>query len=354
MQNSTFRNKVTWYSFFFSLLVVWIHAYNAELFLGSGAETSFAGMAENFLGERIGQIAVPGFFMISGYLFFIDFEWGKLRSKWTRRIYSVLVPYIAWNVIYYVGYVIGSRLPWMNQVVGKGVIPLSLAELTEAILHFKYNPVFWYMYQLIFLILLAPVLYVVLKRAWASVIWFVVLAWMILAGAELPVVNSDALMYYSVAAKAALIVAKVRAQENASGAQDISHKKAHEKTWPVTGASMIVSAIIVYEAGLIQAVPACFVLCRLLAVGGLWLLIPGGRLPPATDIMRNYFFLYATHFAFVRLINKSAAMLLPHDPLVPLLLYLAMPGIVLGISVVADKGLRTCFPGLGIILNGGR
>jgi hypothetical protein len=70
--------------------------------------------------------------------------------------------------------------------------------------------------------------------------------------------------------------------------------------------------------------------------------------------MRNYFFLYATHFAFVRLINKSAAMLLPHDPLVPLLLYLAMPGIVLGISVVADKGLRTCFPGLGIILNGGR
>jgi hypothetical protein len=56
----------------------------------------------------------------------------------------------------------------------------------------------------------------------------------------------------------------------------------------------------------------------------------------------------------VRLINKSAAMLLPHDPLVPLLLYLAMPGIVLGISVVADKGLRTCFPGLGIILNGGR
>jgi hypothetical protein len=354
VRDSAFYNKITWYSFFFSLLVIWIHAYNAELFLGSGAEASFAGMAENFLGERIGQIAVPGFFMISGYLFFIDFEWAKLRSKWTRRIYSVLVPYIAWNVIYYAGYVIGSRLPWMNRVVGKGVIPLSLAELTEAILHFKYNPVFWYMYQLIFLILLAPVLYVVLKQAWAAVIWFVVLAWMLVTGAELPVINTDALMYYSAAAEAALIVAKARAQEDVSGVKAISRKKAHEKMWLVTGACMIVSAIVVYETGLILAAPACFVLCRLLAVGGLWLLIPGGMLPPATDIMRNYFFLYATHFAFVRLINKSAAMLLPHDPLVPLLLYLAMPGIVLGISVVADKWLRTCFPGLGVILNGGR
>jgi hypothetical protein len=284
----------------------------------------------------------------------MDFEWGKLRGKWTRRIYSVLVPYIAWNVIYYVGYVIGSRLPWMSRVVGKGVIPLSLAELTEAILHFKYNPVFWYMYQLIFLILLAPVLYVVLKQTWAAVLWFVILGTALIAGAELPVVNVDALVYYSAAAKTAMIVGKIREKERRAGENDIFRKKVSERTWQIAGACMIALAVAAYDVGLILSASVWFVLCRLLAVGGLWLLVPETMLPQSGDISRNHFFLYATHFAFVRLINKSAAMFLPKIPVVPLVLYLVMPWIVLGISAAAKRMLQRWFPGLGMVLNGGR
>ena len=31
---SWFRNKITWFSFLFSILVVWVHSANGELFLG--------------------------------------------------------------------------------------------------------------------------------------------------------------------------------------------------------------------------------------------------------------------------------------------------------------------------------
>jgi hypothetical protein len=352
MRDPALRNKITWYSFFFSLLVVWIHAYNAELFLGSGVQTSFPAMVERFLGEGIGQIAVPGFFMISGYLFFYDFEWEKLGGKWNRRIYSVLVPYIMWNALYYAGYVIGSRLPWMSRVVGKGIIQVSLSELTAAILFYKYNPVFWYMYQLIFLILLAPLLYVALKQTWSAVIWFAVLACMLVTGAELPVINVDALVYYSVAAEAALIHQKIRKLEERE--QNCGSKPAGGNALCVTGAALLALAAGSYAGAMVLAAPVLLVLCRLLAVGGLWLLIPAGFFPEGGEMVRHNFFLYATHFAFVRLINKTAAIFLPHHPAIPLILYLLMPLLVLGISSAGSYILNKFMPGLGRLLNGGR
>ena len=39
MTELEFRNKVTWFSFALSLLVIWVHSYNAELFLGYQAAT---------------------------------------------------------------------------------------------------------------------------------------------------------------------------------------------------------------------------------------------------------------------------------------------------------------------------
>ena len=100
MTELEFRNKVTWFSFALSLLVIWVHSYNAELFLGYQAATGMVYVLEHRIGDWFGQIAVPGFFMISGYRFYRDFDWGKLRGKWQRRIKSLLVPYIVWNFLY--------------------------------------------------------------------------------------------------------------------------------------------------------------------------------------------------------------------------------------------------------------
>ena len=75
MTELEFRNKVTWFSFALSLLVIWVHSYNAELFLGYQAATGMVYVLEHRIGEWFGQIAVPGFFVISGYQFYRDFDW---------------------------------------------------------------------------------------------------------------------------------------------------------------------------------------------------------------------------------------------------------------------------------------
>lgn len=342
MGGKAFYNKITWFSFVFSLLVVWIHSYNAELFLGKTAEMERIYQIEHWIGDGIGQIAVPGFFMISGYLFYRDFSWEKLRGKWQRRIHSVLVPYIAWNFLYYLGYVIGSRLPWVSQVVGKGVIRLSLSASVDAIINYTYNYVFWYLYQLILLILLAPVLYPLLKRRWSRGMFLAVL-WILAAlDLRLPQVNVDALIYYSTAASLALSWAERKRQQ----------KNRRKNAW--TGSVMVAGAWAAWRLGMSFGLAVCFVLCRLLAVCGLWLAVPEEALPEAGETVRHNFFLYATHFAFVRFFNKAGAMLLPAYPAVPLILYLGMPFLVLGVSTGTGRLLRRHAPSVWTILNGGR
>ncbi len=48
--------------FALSLLVIWVHSYNAELFLGYQAATGTVYVLEHQIGDWFGQIAVPGFF----------------------------------------------------------------------------------------------------------------------------------------------------------------------------------------------------------------------------------------------------------------------------------------------------
>ncbi len=355
MEEEYFRRKISWFSFFFSLLVIWVHSYNGELYLGKAGGADAVYRLEALLGAGAGQIAVPGFFMVSGYLFYRDFTWQKLGGKWQRRIHSVLVPYIVWNFLYYMGYVVASRLPWIRDVVGKGVVPFTLSDMVDAVAHYTYNYVFWYLHQLILLILMAPFLYFVLKSLWGRGLFLAFLWWAVAAKAPLPFVNADALIYYSSAACLAIDARKnqekgqVEAGFKPKGVGPMICRR--PLLW---GLCLMALSPLLYHAGLRTAFIPCFVLCRLAAVAGLWLAVPGNCLPPEKDFMKGNFFLYGAHFALVRFINKAGAKVLPPVPAVPVALYLAMPFLVVAAVTVLGKALRRHAPVLWNLLSGWR
>lgn len=341
VEEGLFRNKIHWFTFVFSMIVIWVHSANAEIYLGWTNEAWFLYNLEDFMSNVVGQIAVPGFFMMSSYLFFRNYAPEKLMSKWYTRIRTVLVPFIVWNFLYYLGYAAASRISGLSDIVGKGIVPFNLMAAGDAILNYTYNYVFWYLYQLILLILLAPVLYEIIRRkylAWAAA---GVILWAISLGIRLPYLNLDALLYYGTAAYFA-----------------IHGRKYVEGKWDkkrfFTGVMLAAAGVLFFVLAQKGARVVFVVLHRLFIPAALWEMVDEKWLFPARKWMKNGFFLYAVHFAFVRLINKTGAEVLPHVLAVPLTLYLLMPFFCVVISNALAWAIKKVSMPLWGLLTGGR
>lgn len=76
-----------------TLLVVFIHV--PYITMGRTAD-----YIHEFWIDGICSVAVPAFFFISGYLFCpVKFSWQVYGEKLKRRIHTLLIPYMAWNLI---------------------------------------------------------------------------------------------------------------------------------------------------------------------------------------------------------------------------------------------------------------
>lgn len=95
------KDYITALRFPLAVLVVLIHAYNEPwraLEVASQPDNPF------FLLRPMLSVAVPAFFVISGYLFFLDtrhFDDRDYRHKLSRRVWTLLIPYLLWNLLAY-------------------------------------------------------------------------------------------------------------------------------------------------------------------------------------------------------------------------------------------------------------
>ena len=350
MQNQRFRNQISWLMFAFSILVIWVHSYNVALFAGSdpGPAWEHAVQIETFWSIGVGQIAVPGFFMLSAYLFFRNFQMANLMEKWKSRSVSILIPYIVWNLLYYLGYVIATRLPGVQHVVGKDPTPFHMEEILRAILRYSYAPIFWYLFQLIILLVLAPQIYVLVKHRIVGLCYLAIILTAIYFRIDTGYPNMDALFYFSFAAYMAV---HHRKWLEAKGDGDRA----------MTGVMLLIIAV--YSYGMMKT-PGANVLWtivyRWLVPTALWLITSFVELPEPKAWMRQSLFLYAIHFIVVRFMNKGAAMIfgefLSSEKMctAALGIYFAIPAAVIMISYVFARVLSKWMPPVWKILSGGR
>ncbi len=115
-------DKIANLSWFCSILVVFIHA-GTYAFNLPGAQTAtiygknVSTFVQMFFCEGICRIAVPLFFLFSGYLFFQNFEFtgSCILTKFKRRVFSLLIPYLFWSLgtflFFYIAQSIPAKLP---------------------------------------------------------------------------------------------------------------------------------------------------------------------------------------------------------------------------------------------------
>lgn len=158
---SYLSNKIRIVSFLSMLLVVILHANVMDLSIG------LSRYIQETLTEEITRIAVPLFFLISGFLFFIHCDGSNIffKEKIVRRLRSLVVPYLILTII--------------------GGITWAFAKKEESFLITIVESVFicpkvfyqlWFMHDLIIMSFLSPFFYWLFKKV--PYIWILVcLVW---------------------------------------------------------------------------------------------------------------------------------------------------------------------------------
>ena len=419
MGEECFFSALPTYTFLLSILVIFVHSTH---FAPADLEavprtaffsTSFLEKMEFFFSSFLGEAAVPGFFFLSGLLFFhklysASVWFRKLRS----RLFSYLLPYLLWN----------SGMMGLYLVFGR--VPFRPESIFEGIFLYRYNPVFWYFYQLILLTYAFPfmALFVLLlqreknvRKPLLSLLYFFfpcLFLLLVYFRIDIPFLNEDAGFYYTFGgAVGVLLTSRSESwgeegrEERREGEKEETKRSdfggsgkrlawlsatlllcafSYENTLAPHRIGVILLSTVLYRLGM-----ALFLLTLTmllwsrstsqpqrkgssvssdsLSSGGIFAVLreKGGR--ALRELSGMTFFLYASHYLFLRPwfflqngIFRALEKGLPKqagDPILDggkLLFYLLSPLYCLFLAYFVSRAIKRLSPKLWKVLNGGR
>lgn len=397
MEKECFFSALPTYTFLLSILVIFVHSTH---FTPADLEavprtaffsTSFLEKIEFLFSSFLGETAVPGFFFLSGLLFFHKLYssavwFRKLRS----RLFSYLLPYLLWN----------SGMTGLYLAFGRA--PFRPESILEGIFLYRYNPVFWYFYQLILLTYAFPfmALFVLVlrreKNARKTLLSFLFPCFFLLLvyfRIDIPFLNEDAGFYYTFGGAVGVLLTcrsegekEERREEEKREEKGMRHggkQEAKRSDFGCSGkrlawlsATLLLFALFSYGNTLaphrIGVILLSTVLYRLgmalflLTLTMLLWSLSGSR-SQRKGSSGMTFFLYASHYLFLRPwffmqngIFRALKKDLPNqagDPLVDggkLLFYLLSPLYCLFLAYLVSRALKRLSPKLWKALNGGR
>jgi len=301
--------------------IVLIHSYHPVLeTLSPTAQT-----VRYFLSNGLANIAVPAFFLVSGYLLFRNTTWsGKVYlSKLKSRLLTIVIPYVIWTVAYWI---------WM---------PLT-RHIPELLL-----PQFWYLQELLFLVIVSPVFH--LMHKYGAVVFGIALltAWLFADWSlRLPVLSSllPATFFYTgsvlaVRSKSLFLFDRVKWAAVAIclitfWADAVGQVRGEPNT-------------LLHKVGIIAGV---------IAVLGLSANLMSSRFnKQLQEAGKATFFIFAFHQPLIQILMSWAVLIYaPQGDFGKMALYLLSPVLMLLLSVWAFRKLAVSFPRFTAVITGGR
>lgn len=182
--NQYLSDKIKILSFFSIILVLYIHSgfhdYSHEI-LGM----PFNHYLQNFISEMIGRCAVPLFFTISGYLFFMKVEKGinSIFTKMKKRVRTLLIPYVVAALFFPLFFLLIQIIPGTDKFINGGV-DFSGKSIWEIIVSVFFDngggsPMafqLWFLRDLIMIVAISPIIYFVSKYIHPIIIIVILIA----------------------------------------------------------------------------------------------------------------------------------------------------------------------------------
>lgn len=148
-------DKISVISYVLSFLIVWVHNGPA---ISNISLYGTAGQILMLFDTKLHQIltfVVPLYFMISGFLFFSNCTWKRMKEKLISRVYSLGVPFVIWNIVSYYTIVLAVKFNILeSNVLSGGII--------NAIINSSCSDL-WFIRYLMILVVISPILFLVMR-----------------------------------------------------------------------------------------------------------------------------------------------------------------------------------------------
>jgi len=338
--------------------VVFIHAHFTEVDGISIYQTSlypsytFVSM---LLSDVLARIAVPFFFFISGFLFFYktNFSFNVFKSKLSKRIKTLLVPYLFWNLIvllfyFFCQYFFSLYISNTTKMISDFSWIDFLASFWN--IHKDSNSEYpicfqlWFIRDLIVTIIFTPLIYFFVKYIFKIGIVLIGLCWFFDYKIPICGLNIAAMFFFSL------------------GAYFSIHKQSFVKVVEsrFIGLSLLYLFLICLAIYLGQTTYYGYVQRLTILVGIFFLLTLLVRLLPEMKKQTESFFagaaffIYAFHAIPLSIAIKYLLSICPKYDLVILILYFLCPFIVIVVGLVIYYLIYKKIPQLLFLVSGGR
>lgn len=108
--------------FVMSIAIVFLHGYTSVQMYDYWKDLPVYRYVTKVFALQFGEIGVPVFFIISGYLFFLSYQqtWGCYKYKMQKRFYSLLIPYLFWNGMMILAFYAAECIPSIRELFNEG------------------------------------------------------------------------------------------------------------------------------------------------------------------------------------------------------------------------------------------
>lgn len=356
--NNYLSLKLKVVSFFAIILVVFLHSYDLTIKVDADQVLSlnkgYSTFIQEFISQGMTRIAVPIFFTISGYLFFLGLKGSlsEFEKKMKKRVKTLVFPYLLWSILGILLYLVLQSLPVIqNFFTRKLISEYSVKELLDTIF---LNPIpyqFWFIRDLIMLTVLSPLLFWLLRY---FKIWLIILLlglWFY--NFDLIIIANEALLFFVIGGHLSLHQQDwILSHFSSKNALILFLSWISILTIKTTMIHLDMSSLLV--TNIIHKIG---ILIGVLATWGMYDLIVkkmNSKESKYSFLFSFTFFIYAFHEPILTILKKGFYSILGQGEMISIFIYFTAPTIAILFSILIGYYLKKITPQFYSLLTGGR
>jgi surface polysaccharide O-acyltransferase-like enzyme len=353
--NEYLSAKIKFISFISIVMVIYLHAFNLTTKFVGKTETlqgkDINSFVQEFISNGVARIAVPLFFLISGYLFFLNFRptVSNFITKYKKRLFSLVIPFMFWSTWGVIFYWTMQSIPLSSSFfINELVKNYSIMKVIDTIFIHPIPYQLWFLIDLIKYVAISPIIYIYLSKfSYYSLIPFLV-SWFF--NINLVFVSSEGLLFFLICCLFAI------KQFNLNHIKVGKNYRAYIIFFIWICILLIKTYFSFSDAYFVNYFHKISIIIGIFAV---WIIydvwvssqIKQTKIFQLTDFT---FFIFASHEPILTIIKKGMLKIMGVGSYSNLIVYLISPILTLGIIMIIGLLLRHYTPQFYSVITGGR